>query len=757
MPFTQIRIPAQFAALVALLAAFVGITPTEAVAADAGTAATAASATTSAVPRTGLQTLSPARLLDTRSTGGALSGGSARKVQVLGRGGVPSTGVGSVAVNVTAIKPTAAGWLTAWPTGTSKPATSSVNFPAGAVVANAIVSGVGSDGTISIYNQAGSTNVVVDVTGWFPSGSGVTGITPTRVLDTRQLAETRTTGITSTTSRTVAVRGTVVPTSAIAVTANVTATTASDATTVVVHPSGTANPGTTTLHVAPGQTIANSTFATLGSDGALTVSTSTGSVHTIIDVTGYLTKSSGYVALPTPVRVGDTRSGSYWHDGGYSRAGKATADSVDTFSVVKPKQSTTPTLPWAPGAAVVTMSVISPTAAGWGTAWPYRETKGTTSSLNYASQGTVANSAIVGTPDGMFDFQVSSGVAADVTVDVQGYFPSDGVGLLTVGATYKDYANGTDKIGVAFCEASGMTSLNRTQIITNLNGPVRAWFVRQSRGRYAPTFYDAGKISVASTDKNCIDKLSTKVTGGNAALGIIGQERNPYSAYGSASSGKGTGSRAYPTNVRHGQVTASAVYKFGNESPFYNIAVHELGHMLDWPHSHLGGAGDYSNVMDVMSGSPAQYEGKFVPQGTSSLNRLRSGWVDGSEVVVHKGGTATYYLAPVTATGTQLIAVPSGTPGKFMTLGARVKSGDDRYIDKAGVEVDLVQERSGSTGSGLATRQSPAWGSAGSTSHVLGAGQSKTLGPVTIKVGALRSDGRYPVTITGTGYDFTLS
>lgn len=178
--------------------------------------------------------------------------------------------------------------------------------------------------------------------------------------------------------------------------------------------------------------------------------------------------------------------------------------------------------------------------------------------------------------------------------------------------------------------------------------------------------------------------------------------------------------------------------------------------MLDFPHSHLNGAGAYSNVMDVMSGSPSTYAGKLVPQGTTSVNRLRAGWIDASEVSIHGGGTATYYLAPVTAKGTQLIAVPSGTPGKFVTMGARVKSGDDRYLDKAGVEVDLVQERSGSTGSGLATRQSPAWGSAGSTSHVLAAGQSKTLGPVTIKVGALRSDGRYPVTVTGTGYDFTL-
>lgn len=298
MPFTKIRIPAQFALLVALLAALTGITPSEAVAADAGSARTAATAassvgsiagsadSTSSVPRTGLQTLSPARLLDTRRSGGALGAGAVRKIQVRGRGGVPASGAGSVAVNITAVEPTAAGWLTVWPTGTSRPGTSSVNFPARAVVANAVVTGIGSDGTISVYNRAGSSHVVVDVTGWFPSGAGVTGVTPTRVLDTRQIAETRSTGITSSTSRKVAIRGTIVPTSAIAVTANVTATSASDATTVVVHPSGTANPRTTTLHVKAGQTIANSTFATLGSDGAVTVSTSTGSVHTIIDVTG---------------------------------------------------------------------------------------------------------------------------------------------------------------------------------------------------------------------------------------------------------------------------------------------------------------------------------------------------------------------------------------------------------------------------------------------------------------------------------------
>ena len=62
---------------------------------------------------------------------------------MVGVGGVPTDGVGAVALNVTATDPTASGYLTIWPDGRNRPEASSLNFSAGQTVPNAVVSGVG--------------------------------------------------------------------------------------------------------------------------------------------------------------------------------------------------------------------------------------------------------------------------------------------------------------------------------------------------------------------------------------------------------------------------------------------------------------------------------------------------------------------------------------------------------------------------------------------------------------------------------------
>ena len=68
--------------------------------------------------------LSPTRVLDTRSGqggSGMLAAGGSISLQVTGTGGVPSSGVSAVAVNVTAVGPSASGYVTVWPSGTTRP------------------------------------------------------------------------------------------------------------------------------------------------------------------------------------------------------------------------------------------------------------------------------------------------------------------------------------------------------------------------------------------------------------------------------------------------------------------------------------------------------------------------------------------------------------------------------------------------------------------------------------------------------------
>jgi hypothetical protein len=118
----------------------------------------------------------PARVLDTRQPnstvdgisagGGAISAGGIVEVTVAGRGGVP-TNAGAVTLNVTVVSPFADGFATVYPCGQPLPVASNLNFRAGDVVPNAVVSRVGFDGGVCIYADA-STQLLVDVTGWFP-------------------------------------------------------------------------------------------------------------------------------------------------------------------------------------------------------------------------------------------------------------------------------------------------------------------------------------------------------------------------------------------------------------------------------------------------------------------------------------------------------------------------------------------------------------------------------------------------------------
>jgi hypothetical protein len=139
--------------------------------------------------------LTPARLLDTRpgqstvdgsfNGVGAIGPAGVLGLSTLGRGGVPGAGVGAVALNVTVTNPTSAGFLTVWPTGSQQPLASNLNFGPGQTIPNMVLVPVGAGGQVAIYNSGGSSDVIVDVLGWFPTGDAFTGLTPARLMDTR--------------------------------------------------------------------------------------------------------------------------------------------------------------------------------------------------------------------------------------------------------------------------------------------------------------------------------------------------------------------------------------------------------------------------------------------------------------------------------------------------------------------------------------------------------------------------------------------
>jgi hypothetical protein len=141
----------------------------------------------------GYTPVTPKRVFDTRPGNSPealqtiqktpIAGGASVKVNVTNMAGVPATGVGAVSLNVGVDKAGAAGFLTVYPCGT-RDEVSSVNFAAGQTVSNAVIATVPADGNICFYSSA-TTDVIVDINGWFATGSDFHGVSPVRVFDTR--------------------------------------------------------------------------------------------------------------------------------------------------------------------------------------------------------------------------------------------------------------------------------------------------------------------------------------------------------------------------------------------------------------------------------------------------------------------------------------------------------------------------------------------------------------------------------------------
>lgn len=114
-------------------------------------------------------TLPACRLVDTRAEEGAVLSGERRHHRLAGTCGVPPT-ARAVAVNLTTVEPTAAGYITLWPGSQGMPATSSLNFGAGGARSNHTVLPLGGDGTVlsqPFVAGSGSAHLVVDVFGYF--------------------------------------------------------------------------------------------------------------------------------------------------------------------------------------------------------------------------------------------------------------------------------------------------------------------------------------------------------------------------------------------------------------------------------------------------------------------------------------------------------------------------------------------------------------------------------------------------------------
>ena len=242
--------------------------------------------------------------------------GTVLELPVTNRAGVPGT-TAAVFLNVTAVGPTSAGYLTVWPCGEPQPLASNVNYAAGDVVPNAVLAKLGTGGTVCIYTSA-TTHIVVDVNGYVPASGTPSSVVPARVLETRSGPDERTVdrqfeGIGQRAAGTVlelpVTNRAGVPGTTAAVFLNVTAVGPTSAGYLTVWPCGEPQPLASNVNYAAGDVVPNAVLAKLGTGGTVCIYTSA-TTHIVVDVNGYVPASGTPSSVVLPLRRRPLASGS---------------------------------------------------------------------------------------------------------------------------------------------------------------------------------------------------------------------------------------------------------------------------------------------------------------------------------------------------------------------------------------------------------------------------------------------------------------
>jgi hypothetical protein len=258
----------------------------------------------------GLTAITPVRALETRSdvpSGCLPSGLHCRRfvsneilsLPVRGatcQGTAIPTAASAVVLNVTAVQPSSNGYITVWPGGTTRPTASSLNFSPGSVVPNLVIAGIGTDGTVNIYNYFGTTDVVIDVLGYFePGGARYVALDPpTRTLDTRTGTGLRLGALSGSEDLAHQVgRLNGVPLDAVAALFNVTVAGPVSPGFLTVYPYGATRPTSSNVNFGPGAVVSNGVITAIGTGGRIRIYN-----HGSSQSTPALADLSGYFAAP---------------------------------------------------------------------------------------------------------------------------------------------------------------------------------------------------------------------------------------------------------------------------------------------------------------------------------------------------------------------------------------------------------------------------------------------------------------------------
>ena len=365
--------------------------------------------------------VTPVRILDTRTTNtpsgvaGRVAQGGSLNLQITGANGIPNDAT-AVVMNVTAVSPNVAGYVTVYPNGVSRPEASNLNFVPGDTVPNLVTVGIGTSGQVNLFNANGTVDLIADVVGYYSpvSGSYFTAVTPVRALDTRNgtgaaLARVGQGGQVS--LQILGANG--VPNDATGVVLNVTAVSPNVAGYATVYPNGVSRPEASNLNFVPGDTVPNLVIVGIGSAGKVNLFNANGTVDLIADIVGYYSpdNTAKQFFSITPVRALDTRNGT----GGFSAAVGQGA-SIDL--TIRGANG----IPNTASAIVMNTTAVLPTGGSFLTVWPAGVTRPLAASLNYVAGDIRPNLVQVGIGSNGKVSLFNNAGAVNLVADLTGYF-----------------------------------------------------------------------------------------------------------------------------------------------------------------------------------------------------------------------------------------------------------------------------------------------------------------------------------------------
>ena len=409
--------------------------------------------------------VSPLRICDTRAGNpSGLSGPAAQcngtgdagstlvarvplTIDVAGQFGVPGD-ASAVVVNVTAIRPSATGYVTVYPAGAAVPTASNLNVRTGQVVPGLVEVGVGTAGGVSVVANVG-TDLAIDLEGYVtPGGSSGAGLYnplpgPARICDTRAGNPSGLTGgdaqcdgtsedgsrLAAGTPLDVTVDGHGgVPASGVsAVVLNVTVTAPAAHGYLTAYPQGTAAPTASNLNFAAGETVPNRVIVPVSVTGQVSF-VANQATDVLVDVSGWFSTAGGsgdsFVPASAPVRICDTRPGDpsgLFGPEAQCDGAAGVGEPVGAGSTLTVHVAGLAGVPADAKAVVVNVTAVQPSTKTYLTVFP-SGTPPLVSDLN-PSPGTVEPNLVVATVSAGGTFTVFNFAGSvNVVVDVAGWY-----------------------------------------------------------------------------------------------------------------------------------------------------------------------------------------------------------------------------------------------------------------------------------------------------------------------------------------------